>query len=155
MYLLFIFFAWCNLIQINCVHIFRNILRTHPTSNMCTVSQYRKRTPFYLSAEPISNTVIGKSTDDTIVDDTDVLMDHGEVAWESNHTISTVPRIPVMYLWAPLFGYRFFVNRNSSQLSDIARNGLYSLAPYLGMHNYEECEVPFWEEPTHIVFLFL
>lgn len=151
--------------EINGVYLFRGFFRPHPTSSICAVSQYRKRFPSYY---PEINAIIperdhsGYDNTNSILDENDMPMEHGEVAWDTNDTTIAIPvlprvlpRIPAVYLWSPMFSYRLFSNRNSTELNKMQYTMMGTFRPYTGMTHYEDSEHPYWEEPLQIVFLFI
>jgi hypothetical protein len=146
--------------RVGAIPIFRGLFRPHPTSSVCAVAQYRKRLPTYfpeINAVQMENVPDKYSpANDAILDANDEPMEHGEVGWDSNRTVSRpVPRIPAVYLWSPSFTYRLFANRNSTQMREIEQTQIGTFAPIFGMRNYEDCEHPFFEEPVQIIFLFV
>jgi hypothetical protein len=170
---------------VSSMYLFRGLFRQHPTANVCAVAQYRKRVSQYQTEmqRDSRNACSGLCYMNSILDENDVPMEDGEVAWDSltdNNTSSPVnidnphrwtsyprnattgarsglpriPRIPI-YLWSPLFSYRLFSNRNSTEMNEIQYKMAGTFRSYMEMTRYDDSDSPYWEEPLQIVFLFI
>jgi len=183
---------------VSSMYLFRGLFRQHPTANVCAVAQYRKRVSQYQTEmhRDSRNARSGLCYMNSILDENDVPMEDGEVAWDSltdNNASSPVnidrpdsqrsglckdagaknaqrltnyprnatsgarsglPRIPI-YLWSPLFSYRLFSNRNSTEMNEIQYKMAGTFRSYMEMTRYDDSDSPYWEEPLQIVFLFI
>lgn len=72
--------------RVSSMYLFRGLFRQHPTANVCAVAQYRKRlSPYHSEIHADSRTDRPRVRYmNSILDENDVPMEDGEVAWDSH-----------------------------------------------------------------------